>query len=249
MPQPEVARNLTPRAPLPSAARRYLAYAITRDAPEAHSFQIAMRGELKSHGRWLPFRADQWLHPATGVEWRAVVSLGSVRIMGRRLLLDGYGESHWGILDDVAFTMQGPHVTRCTTGSVALESLWAPTWLASPAVTWSENPDGSVRARWWIGRTCVAIDLIVDPSGRPRSVWTTRWGNPDGQGWRLVRFGARIDADRVFAGLRVPARLTAGWWFGDDRFEREGVNLRVTVDRIEPARDEPTLPKENRPCV
>lgn len=232
--------------PLPRAARRYLEYAITRDAPDARAFQLAMHGELKGLGRWLPFRAEQWLHPATGMEWRAVVSVGSSRVKGYRSLLDGRGESHWGILGDVVLRKVGPDVTRSYAACLALESLWAPTWLASPAVKWSENPDGSVRARWYVGNTCVALDLMVDSTGRPCSAWTMRWGNPDSKGWRLVRFGARIEAQCMLAGLRVPARLTAGWWFGDDRFEREGINLRTHIAQIQPVSDELKPRQENQ---
>lgn len=232
--QPQVAGR-PPRYSLPGAARRYLAHSVTSHAPSTHAVELALHGEIKHRGRWLPFQASEWLDPASGFEWRGIVRLGPMRILGCDRLLGGRSETRWSAFRHVSLVSdQGPHLARHHAGRAALEALWVPTWLASPAVTWTENPDGTVRARWRVGREGVAIDLVLDPAGRPRSARMLRWGNPDGQGWRPVPFGARFDAERTIAGVRVPARMTAGWWFGDDRFEREGICLRVSLDDLKP---------------
>jgi hypothetical protein len=232
--QPQVA-NRPPRYSLPGAARRYLTHAVTSHAPSTHAVELALHGELKYRGRWLPFQASEWLDPGSGLEWRGILRWGPMRIQSYDRLLGGHSESRWSAFQHVSLiSHQGPHLARHLAGRAALEALWVPTWLASPAVTWTENPDGTVRARWRVGREGVAIDLVLDPGGRPRSARMLRWGNPDGQGWRPVPFGARFDAERTIAGVRVPARMTAGWWFGDERFEREGICLRVSLDDLKP---------------
>jgi hypothetical protein len=232
--QPQLAGR-PPRYSLPGAARRYLTHAVTSHAPGTHAMELTLHGEIKVLGRWLPFHASEWLDPASGFEWRGILRWGPMRIQSYERLLGGRSESRWGAFQHVSLVNnQGRHLARCHAGRVALEALWVPTWLASSAVTWTENPDGTARARWRVGREGVAIDLVLDPAGRPRSARMLRWGNPDGQGWRPVPFGARFDAERTIAGVRVPARMTAGWWFGDERFEREGICLRVSLDDLEP---------------
>jgi hypothetical protein len=197
--------------------------------------ELALHGESRHRGRWLPFQANEWLDPASGFESCATLQWGPIHIMSCERLLGGRSEARWSALQRLGLMReQGSHLARHHAGRVALEALWVPTWLASPAVTWTENPDGTVRARWRVSGEGVAIDLVLDPAGRPRSARMLRWGNPDGQGWRPIPFGARLDAERVIAGMRVPARITAGWWFGDDRFEREGICLRVSVDDLRP---------------
>lgn len=232
--QPHVAGR-SPRNPLPGPARRYLTHAITPRGPGSHAVELALHGEIKRRGRWLSFQASEWLDPASGFEWRAMLERGPMRIRRCERLLGGRSETRWSLFENTSLVRdQGPHLARHQAGRVALEALWVPTFLASPAVTWTENPDGTVRARWRVGREGVAVDLVLDPAGRPRSARMLRWGNPDGEGWRPVPFGARFGAERTVAGVRVPARMTAGWWFGDERFEREGICLRVDLDDLRP---------------
>lgn len=232
--QPHIAGR-PPRNPLPGSARRYLTHAITPHAPGSHVVELALHGEIKHRGRWLSFQASEWLDPGSGFEWRAMLERGPMRTRRCERLLGGRSETRWSLFEHASLVRdQGQHLARHHAGRVALEALWVPTFLASPAVTWTENPDGTARARWRVGREGVAIDLVLDPAGRPRSARMLRWGNPDGQGWRPVPFGARFGAERTVAGMRVPARMTAGWWFGDERFEREGICLRVDLDDLQP---------------
>lgn len=232
--QPRAA-NRPSRYPLPAAARRYLRHAITSGARGTHAVELTLHGVSRHRGRWLPFQANEWLDPASGFESRATLQWGPLHIMSYERLLGGRSEARWSAFQYLGLIrQQGPNLARYHAGRVALEALWVPTWLASPAVTWTDNADGTARARWRVSGEWVAIDLVLDPAGRPRSARMLRWGNPDGRGWRPIPFGARLDAERTVAGVRVPARMTAGWWFGDDRFEREGICLRVSVDDLEP---------------
>lgn len=223
---------------LPLRARRYLDHAVSADALDARAVEVSMHGELWRNGRWLPFTASETLDPKAGLEWRAELRWGPAHVSGCESLREGRGEIQWRLFDRVSMShLSGPDITRFLAGRAAFDTMWMPTWLASDAVTWTENIDGTVRAQWGFGEEVVALDLVVDPAGRPRSARTMRWGNPDGQGWRPIPYGMRIEEERTIAGVTVPSQITAGWWFGEDRFEREGLMLRVLVDDIQPIAD------------
>ena len=61
-----------------------------------------------------------------------------------------------------------------------------------------------------------------------------RWGDPDETGtWGLHPFGVEVTGHRSFAGLTVPARGTAGWHYGTDRWT-EGAFFRFEITGHEP---------------
>ncbi|WP_428268083.1 DUF6544 family protein [Haliangium sp.] len=234
MAQPALA-NLSLQHPAPpSPARRYLAHAIGPDAPPAHAAELRMHGQIKLGSRWLDFRASEWLDPGEGFDWRAVTRTGPLRISGYDRLVHGRGEMNWRLFGLVPVARGADaDITRSAIGRLAAESIWVPTFLASPTVAWSENPDGSARAHWHIGDEGVAIDLTVAPDGRLQTVRLQRWGNPDQTTWRPLSFGAIVEEERTFSGLTVPSRLRVGWWFGDHRFA-EGEFFRAVVDSLDP---------------
>ncbi|ACY17455.1 DUF6544 family protein [Haliangium ochraceum] len=228
------------RRSLPASARTYLNHAISPGArTEGHgAIEVLMHGEMKRNGRWLPFCASEWLDPERGLEWQAELNWGPARIRGRDRLIDGRGETQWRLFDRVSLTnLSGPDIARHIAGRAAFDVLWTPGWLASDNVMWTENDDGTVRAQWRMGGETIAVDMVIDPAGQPRSARTMRWGNPDGQGWRPIPFGARIEDEYTHGDFTVPTRMSVGWWFGEDRFEREGMLMRVQVDDIKPLAD------------
>jgi hypothetical protein len=57
-----------------------------------------------------------------------------------------------------------------------------------------------------------------------------RWGNPDGGLFRYENFGGVMEAEAAFQGYTIPTRMRMGWYFGTDRFEREGEFIRIVID-------------------
>lgn len=227
----------SPEPPLlPPAARHYLAHTGVFEHPEVTAVALTMRGTLRLGGRWRPFTATEWLAPHRGFDWRARVRLGPVPVSGFDRYRDGEGAMRWRLLGLLPLLRaSGGDIDRSARGRVVGEAVWAPAaLLPEHGVTWREDGDGRVHARWTIDGVADELTLEVDGTGRLLSVEVARWGDPDGTGWRLVPFGARVEAETTFRGLTLPSRLSAGWFFGSERFA-EGEFFRVTLETVAPA--------------
>ena len=74
------------------------------------------------------------------------------------------------------------------------------------------------------------LALTIDGEGRLQSLKMRRWGNPDGKAFRYEDFGGAVTAERTFDGYTIPSRLRVGWYFGTERFAKDGEFFRVTID-------------------
>ena len=61
--------------------------------------------------------------------------------------------------------------------------------------------------------------------------WISPKGNTDANHYEP--FGGTCGDDRTFAGVTLPTTYSLGWFWGTDRFEREGEFFRCTLDAIE----------------
>ena len=66
------------------------------------------------------------------------------------------------------------------------------------------------------------LGLTIDDRGRPQAFSLQRWGNLGGAEFHYADFGGVVEGEGTFAGYTIPTRLRVGWYFGTDRFEREG---------------------------
>mgnify|MGYP007073324218 CR=1 FL=1 len=73
------------------------------------------------------------------------------------------------------------------------------------------------------------LHFLFAADGAPLELWALRYGELDGS-FREERFGARLEAELRFQGIRIPCRLSVGWYFGMDRYEREGEFFRAVID-------------------
>jgi len=256
------AAEAAPLSGLPPAARRYLDRAVPTETPSAAAVRLRMSGEIKL-GRWLPFRAEQVLRRDRQMRWDATARMYGLPVRGFDALAAGHGEMRWKLLGLIpVLTASGPDVTRSAAGRLAAEMLWLPSAFRGDDVEWRTVESGSgsgsgagqprrddgeaaevsragvggvshVRARFPVAGEEVELDLAVDPAGRLHGVSLERWGDPDGEGHRYVRFGAVVEGEGTFQGVTIPTRLRAGWYFGEPRFEREGEFFRCTVESAE----------------
>lgn len=222
---------------LPPAARRYLEHAVAPGAPAATGARLRMRGEIRLRGRWHAFSASHWVDPHRGFHWRATVRMGLVPVRGFDRYEAGRGEMRWrlaGLLPMVHAT--GPDIDRSARGRVVAEAIFSPAALRPEhGVRWWEGEDGWLRAHWPLDGEDGELRLDVDATGRLERLLTVRWGNPDGQGWRAIPFGGRVEGEATFHGLTIPTRISAGWWFGTERYAAEGELFRAVIDDLEPA--------------
>jgi hypothetical protein len=219
---------------LPAAARQYLRHALAPGARLSQAARLRMHGEIRLGDAWHRFEAEQVLRWDRGFLWRASVRKGVAPIVGSDRWLDGEGAMRWKLLGVVpVLKVDGPDVTRSAAGRLHIESMWTPAVFLGPGVRWSEGDPSHARATVAAHGEASSLELTLDDEGAVLSSKMVRWGNPGGQAFRYADFGASVDDERTFDGVTVPTALRAGWFFGSDRFERDGEFIRVTVDHVE----------------
>jgi hypothetical protein len=219
-------------AGLPVGAQRLLGHALAPEAPLARAVRLEMSGTIRL-GDWRPFEAEQVIVRGRGMIWAARLRMKGLPIRGSDRLLDGEGAMRWALFGLIPFLKaDGPDITRSARGRLRAETIWLPSLLADPAVAWTER-DGRLSARVLVDGEAGDLELATDAGGRLREVRLARWGNPGGGAFREAPFGGVMEAEGTFQGLTIPTRVRVGWWFGMERFEREGEFFRAEIHHAE----------------
>jgi hypothetical protein len=124
----------------------------------------------------------------------------------------------------------GPDISRSAAGRVKAESVWLPSILCGDDVSWTAPDSRHADAHFKVRTDTQPLTLIVDDKGGLKSIKLQRWGNPEGGEFHDANFGGVVEEEGTFAGYAIPTRVRIGWYFGTDRFEREGEFFRATVD-------------------
>ena len=215
---------------LPEAARRYLQHAIAPGTRLASAVRLKMHGEIKLK-RWFPFRAEEVICWNRGVIWQARVRMNGLLVMGSDRMVDGEGAMRWKFLGMIPIlAASSPDISRSAAGRFGAESMWLPSVLCGPDVSWIGQDSECARARLAVQGHDVEVNLAIDDDGRLKAVELQRWGNPGGGGFREAPFGGIAESEETFAGFTIPARLRVGWYPGTPQFEAEGEFFRVTID-------------------
>lgn len=215
---------------LPDAARRYLDHAAPRDRPPVRTVRLRMHGEIKLK-TWRTFGADETLTWNQEMMWRARTYMNGLPISGYDRVAPGIGEQRWKLLGLVpVMTASGHDIARSGAGRMAGESCWIPSVLRGGDVKWSSQDPSRARAAFTVLGERADLALTLGSDGRLESVMFARWGNPDGGLFRYENFGGVMEAEAAFQGYTIPTRMRMGWYFGTDRFEREGEFIRIVID-------------------
>lgn len=198
--------------------------------------RLRMHGEIKI-GAWHPFVAEQVIDAERGMVWAGTVSMSGLPVVGADQVLDGKGEMGWKVFD--LFTVargEGADISRSAKGRLLGEAV---AWL--PAVMGAGAP-GSIQVRALEAEAGMrrlevsgfgeTVELSIRRNG-VHAITFQRWGNPDGGAHRYVDFGVVVEQERAFVGHTIPARIRAGWYYGTERFDREGEFFRATIDAAE----------------
>lgn len=219
---------------LPPAARRYLRRALAPGARLAQVARLGMHGTIRLGDAWHRFEAEQVLRWDRGFVWRASVRKGVTTIVGSDRWLDGEGAMRWKLLGVVPLLKAGgPDITRSAAGRLHIESMWLPAVFLGQGVRWVESDAAHVQADVTAHGEASGLELALDEDGSLLSSKVTRWGNPEGGAFHYADFGAFVDEERTFDGITVPTALRVGWFFGGERFERDGEFIRINVDHAE----------------
>jgi hypothetical protein len=204
---------------LDEPVRRFFTHAIRDRAALAGGVRLTMAGRVKA-GAWLPFTAEQTVD-GRSFAWRARVGWGPVtplQVLDR--YADGAGSTEGRLFGRLTvFRAADANTTRSAAGRAALESVvFAPaSVLPGRGVTWRAESEEEIVARFDLPPEQPEVRARITASGALQTVSAMRWGNPDGQAFGYVPCGCTVHAERAFGELRVPSRLSVGWWFGTPR--------------------------------
>ena len=191
-----------------------------------------MHGDIKLGKKWHPFKGEEVICPNRGTIWRATTWMQGLPIWGADRVVDGVGNMQWKILGLFpVMKASGDDVTRSGVGRVQGESVWLPSVLCSPDISWMELGSSEVQANFTALSEPAKLTLTVNDRGMLERVKFDRWGNPGGGECHYVDFGGIIEESGTFGGYTIPTRLRLGWFFGSDRFESEGEFFRCAIDK------------------
>ncbi len=224
---PRVCRHPQAVDAVPPPVGRYLARA--GGAADARAIEIDLQGRLKLNEQWYDFESTLAVSSLEGFRWSARVRNGLVRFAGEDSYTAGRGHMLWKLYGLIPVVRgEGVDVTHSARGRAAMEQVFLPCALARPEVDWRLTPDGWCRARWVLDGHEVHLELDLDAEGRLRAVRTQRWSDAEGEPWHEVTFGGEVVGEVDCDGLRLPETVTAGWFFGGERWE-EGRFFEATV--------------------
>jgi hypothetical protein len=229
-PAPEQVFSTELVAALPEPARRWLTHAIPVGTPLYASAQVTMHGEIRL-GTWRRFRAHQVVAPHSGYIWAATAWLAGLPVRGFDRFSTGSGEMRWRLLGLIpVVTATGADVTRSAAGRLVSEIVLAPTGFQ--AATWLQGRSADhVVGTWSLAGEDESVELHIGPGGQVLSVLVSRWGNPTGEPFGRYPFGCTVHSERAFHGVTIPHTVSAGWWWGTDRYT-EGEFFRATITAL-----------------
>lgn len=222
--QPAVPETFDPRmvADLPEPARHYFSYVIRPGTPILPVSEIEMRGQFsfgtKEAPNYQPMEAHQILAAPAGFVW-AMRTTGGTPVSGS----DSGRWTRFRIFGLIPVARVGgdPDHTRSAYGRYVGEAvIWAPAaLLPGPGVTWEAVNEETVRVTVERGALRQAVDVTVDPEGKPVTAVFQRWSNanPDKE-HRLQPFGATMSDFREVGGYRLPFRVEAGNLYGTEAY-------------------------------
>lgn len=216
----------------PPVARRYLCWAIAPAAPLASAVRLQMHGTIRLGDQWHRFTGEEVIRWHQGMIWRATTWMQGLPIFGADRLVEGRGDMRWKLLGLLpVMQASGADVTRSAAGRIQGEAIWLPSVLCQPGVTWTELSESQVQANFTAFGEPAHLTLTLDAQGAIQQVALQRWGNPEGNEYHYGAFGVRVEASGFFEGYTIPTSIRAGWFFGTERFEREGEFFRCTIDQ------------------
>ena len=209
-------------ANLPEPAQRFFNFAIKPGTPLWTVAEIDMGGEFSLGTRdkpnYQPMVARQILAAPTGFVWK-------LRMPGF-VSVSGSDTGRWtrfrilGLIPVARRGGEGNHARAAYGRYVAEAVFWTPAaLLPGPGVVWEALDQNTARVTVAHNQLSQAVDIQVDPTGRPIAVYFMRWSdaNPE-KTYRLQPFGGHLSDFREVQGFRIPFNVEAGNMFGTDEY-------------------------------
>lgn len=207
---------------LPEPARRFFRFAIAPGAVLYTVAELSMQGEFSpdAESKYMPMRADEILALPFGFVWR--VRIGHL-IRGSDAAGNGNSWSRFRVLGIVPVARAGNNQdhARATFGRYVAEAIfWTPAaLLPGEHLRWEAIDDSSARVIVTHMGLEQAVDVFVDPDGRPTKVVFQRWTDANAaKVFQLQPFGGYLSGFKSFDGFNLPTRIEAGNFFETDDY-------------------------------
>lgn len=220
---------------LPKVAQKCLLYHLKPEAPLSTSASLKMKGHIKIGSLWLPFSAKQDIDAKHGLRWSPKVGWWPFLIDGGDSMWDGEGSLVFRVCGLRLVSVGGENVVNSGIGRLACEScLWCPGIMTPQSgAKWEVGEDGEVRVGVLVVGERVWLNLKVANEGMIQGIGLRRWGDVLGQGWRWEEFGGDVTGLKDVDGIRIAGKGTAGWFWGQENYHKDGEFFRFEVTSIE----------------
>ena len=211
-------------ADLAEPVQRYFLHAIAPGTALATYVELEMSGglkKLKPDANWLPMQASQIISTSPGFVWQANIGKGLTRFNGADYYSQGKGRMKFSLGGLIPLVdAQNKDIDRSGSGRLAAEYIWLPSaLLLQNGVAWQAISDNTIQANFKIDNEPIALTLNIDGYGKLLNLSLSRWGDEtDDKSWQYLPFGGEVQAEKTFDGYTIPVTMTAGWWFGTDRY-------------------------------
>ncbi len=149
----------------------------------------------------------------------ATARLFGLPVIGFDRYTRGSGQMRWRLAGAIpVMSADGDDITRSAAGRHAGELLLAASAAALPPDQLAPVDTDHVIARIPVGPQMHEVALTVAPSGALTEVVMSRWDNPDRQQFMEHTFGAQVAGEVTRDGYTIPRTVTAGWYYGTDRW-------------------------------
>ena len=219
---------------LPMPAKQWLLHAIEPGRQLARRVEITLTGAIKlgDKGRWIPFEAIQIIAAGKGFVWKAKVRISCfVNLEGADYYFNREGRVHFSLFGLIpAVNVSGTAVAKSAAGRVLLESCFLPTaFLPNRGAKWEGIDSLHSRAILSVDELSAAITMTYNQDGSLKELVMPRHrGNENGN---TAPFGAAVGEEKNFEGFTIPSKLSAGWWYGTDKY-REFFRAEIRTARF-----------------
>lgn len=209
-------------AELPAPVQRYFLHTIAPFTPLASSVNLEMSGSFRlgQDKPWLPMQAKQIISEK-GFVWKAAIGSSLFQMVGADYYANKSGKmrfSLWGLIGLV--NAHSSDIARSSLGRLAGELVLLPSaLLPQRGVIWKAIDERTIEASLNIDGEPVTLTLVIDTDGKLLKLSLPRWGNQtDDSSYTYIPFGGEYQEEHTFGGFTIPSQISAGWWFGTDRY-------------------------------
>ncbi|MGC9471801.1 MAG: DUF6920 family protein [Bacteroidales bacterium] len=202
---------------LPQPVRQWLGKSGVPGSPEIRSVCVKQEGEMRTtpEGKWMPLKAEQYFRTdRPGFIWIAdVKATPLIHLAGRDKYINGKGHMLIKLLSLIPVAdATGPHIDQGTLLRYLGETIWFPTAILSPCITWESIDSLSARATMAWGDIQASGTFLFNEKGEITGFEAERYYTRK-EGPTLERWLVEVDTDKTIesAGIRVPARATVTW--------------------------------------